>query len=277
MAEINGVFIDDVFAKQIPIIMEKVLKKDEDKVLLFDGREGSGKSVLAMQVAKALDPNFSIDKIAFSAEEFIKLLKSPDRKKGDFILLDEAFNSASSRASLTYINRSMIGVATEMRQLNLFVGIVLPSFFDLDKYFALWRCETLFHVYKNKKGDRGQYVIFPFKKKMKLFLKGKKMYNYGCVKSPYPPCKFTKKYVINEDDYRAKKAKAFKTRKVTMLEVKWKERTIKAIKYLYINLQMSSSEVGSLLEITPENVRKIIQYSGFDIRDGEFEPVKSVI
>lgn len=247
MAEINGVFIDDVVAKQIPAFKKAVLKQDRDKIFLFDGREGSGKSVLAMQLAKALDKNFDESKICFTAEDFIRLLKSPDRKKGDFILLDEAFNSASSRASLSYINKSMISVATEMRQLNLFVGIVLPSFFDLDRYFALWRCETLFHVYFNKKGQRGQYVIFPFKKKLKLYIKGKKMYNYGCVKSPYPPCRFFKTYVIDEMKYRQVKAEAFRTRKKERNEAKFKARLIKLINHLHIVEKYQYNQVAEIL------------------------------
>lgn len=213
MAVINGVTIDNVTAKHIPIFVNQVLKKDRDKHLLVDGREGSGKSMLAMQLAKAMDPNFNIDKIAFNADQFEKLVKDPKRKKGDCILLDEAFSSASARSSLSHINKAMITVATEMRQLNLFVIIVLPSFFDLDRYFAIWRCDTLFHVYFNKKGERGQYIIFPFRKKLKLYMKGKKMYNYNVVKSPYPACSFTKQWVVDEQQYRLRKAQAFRERK----------------------------------------------------------------
>lgn len=215
MARINGVFIDDLLASQIPNFKRQVMKQDRDKILLFDGREGTGKSVLAMSVAKALDNDFSIDKIAWNHEQFISLIKDPKRKKGDFILLDEAFSSVGARNSLSSINKAMITIATEMRQLNLYIGIVLPSFFDLDRYFAIWRCETLFHTYFNKKGARGQYLIFPFNKKKTLYIKGKKMYNYNVVRSPYRPCRFFRTYVIDEMEYRKRKAEAFRKRENT--------------------------------------------------------------
>jgi len=140
-------------------IRKAVITKDRDFVMIIDGEEGSGKSVLAQQVAKKLDPKFNMENICFNADQFISRLKKAP--KYSCIILDEAFSSANSRSSLTEVNRSLIGVATEMRQQNLFVIIVIPSFFDLDKYFALWRCRALFHVYFKKDGSRGSYIIFP--------------------------------------------------------------------------------------------------------------------
>ncbi len=255
MAYINDVFVDDIVAEQIPNFRNQVLKHDRDKVLLFDGREGAGKSVLAMQIAKALDPNFNIENIAFNHNQFIRLIKSPDRKKGDFILLDEAFSSTSSRASLSQINRAMITVATEMRQLNLFIGIVLPSFFDLDKYFAIWRCETLFHVYFNKHGKRGNYILFPFNKKKLLYINGKKYYNYGCVKSPYPPCRFTKAYVIDELEYRTRKARAFRKRELSIHEKKWKDRCKTFTVYLHDVYKMEDKAIAGIMGLSEDFVK----------------------
>jgi len=253
---INGVQMDNVLAQSIPRIRHDVLKRDRDKVLVVDGREGTGKSVFAMQLAKSLDADFSADKIFFNHETFIKGLKDPNRKKGDCILLDEAFSSASSRASMSSINRAMITVATEMRQLNLFVIIVLPSFFDLDKYFAIWRCETLFHVYFNKQGKRGQYIIFPFNKKKYLYINGKKHYTYGCVKSPYPPCQFTKTYVVDEAEYRAKKARAFRKREISDNMKKVKDRFVILLNYLKTRHQTTDKEMGEVLGIDSDTVQK---------------------
>ena len=107
--------MDGIMQKFIPKWKNDVLKKDKDKVIAVDGREGSGKSVLAQQLAVHLDPNFNLSKIAFSAEEFMAMIKSPERKKGDCIILDEAFLAANSRSSMSTINRAMVGLATEMR------------------------------------------------------------------------------------------------------------------------------------------------------------------
>ena len=252
-------YISNIIKQRIPEWKKDVLERDKDKVIVIDGREGSGKSVLAQQLASALDPNFNIDKIAFNSIQFISKIKSPKRKKGDCIILDEAFSAANSRASMSSVNRAMIGIATEMRQLNLFVIIVLPSFFDLDKYFAIWRCDVLLHVYFNKEGKRGNYIIFPFHKKKRLYLNGKKLYDYNCVKSPYPPCAFTKGYVVDEMEYRKRKAEAFRVRAVSGREEMWKERTIKLILFLKKNYGLIDKEIAEITGSTMDAMRKLRQ------------------
>lgn len=190
-------------------VKDRVINHDADFVIVLDGEEGSGKSVLAQQLASVLDPNFNIDKIAFNAEEFMNLVRNPERKAGDCIILDEAFAGLNARQSLSKINRAVVGLATEMRQLNLFCIIVLPSFFDLDRYFALWRCRALFHVYIDKEGRRGQYKVWKKKEKENLYLLGKKLYNYHAWRPKWRPFNFPKGYVVDEKEYRSRKIKAF--------------------------------------------------------------------
>lgn len=192
-------------------VRHRVIHHDADFVIVVDGEEGSGKSVLAQQLASVLDPEFNIDKIAFNAEEFLKLVRDPNRKAGDCIILDEAFSGLNARQSLSKINRAVVGLATEMRQLNLFCIIVLPSFFDLDRYFALWRCRALFHVYLDKNGQRGQYKVWKKKEKESLYLLGKKLYNYRAWRPKWRPFNFPKGYVVDEKEYRSRKAKAFQS------------------------------------------------------------------
>lgn len=235
---------------QIPRWKNDVLKKDKDKVIVIDGREGSGKSALAQQLASNLDPEFNIDKITFTAEEFMNAVKSPSRKKGDCIILDEAFLAANSRSAMSQINKAMVGLATEMRQLNLFVIICLPSFFDLDKYFALWRTDLLIHTYFDKQGNRGRYILWGASKKKQLYLNGKKFYNYSCVKSPYPACRFNKGYAVEEEEYRKRKQEAFRKEKVSQREVMWKERALKLIK----EFKLSPTAVGEVWNLNRKTI-----------------------
>ena len=44
--------------------------------------KNSGKSVLAMQLASYLDPNFNLDQVVFNSDQFLKLIKDPKTKKG---------------------------------------------------------------------------------------------------------------------------------------------------------------------------------------------------
>lgn len=232
--------IDRAVKPELDKVKEIVLKKDRDWVTVIDGEEGVGKSVLAQQIAKYLDPDFTIRNLVFTADNFIKAIKNPENGKGTAIVLDEAFNAANARASMSEVNRSMAGVATEMRQRNLFILIVLPSFFDLDRYFALWRCKSLFHVYFTDAEDR-RYIVFPKMQKKYLYLAGKKTYNYSKPKSPYPPLVFPHIYTVNEDEYREKKSQAFRKRNVSHQARKWLEQRNAYIK-AYINATKCSLE-----------------------------------
>lgn len=239
-------WVDPIIRKELEKIRTRVLTKDRDFVAVYDGEEGVGKSVLAQQHAKILDPNFTLDNIVFTAETFIQKIKDPETKKGACIILDEAFNSANSRASLTEINRSMVGLATEMRQKNLFVLMVLPSFFDLDRYFALWRCRALFHVYFTPEEER-RYIAFDKDTKKLLYLAGKKSYNYTYPKAPFPPCNFYNHYTVNEEEYRKKKAEAFKHRTVSFRAKQWLEQRNTLIRHIYNNYAVTYEGISSIL------------------------------
>lgn len=278
MVKKDEYFIDPVLLKELEKIKKAVTQKDRDYVMVIDGEEGSGKSVLAFQIAKYLDKKFCLDKITFNSDQFINLLKKSN--KYSCIILDEAFNSANSRASLTEVNRSLIGVATEMRQRNLFVIIVIPSFFDLDKYFALWRCRSLLHVYFKEDGARGQYIIFPKNKKKYLYLMGKKFYDYSKPVSPYPPCSFNNYYAVNEEDYRYKKAEAFRKRTVSNLARRWKAQRDALINELYHNLKLNTSKYEQIFlkwgakPVSQREIQRLVQLYGVDnpnevIEEGE--------
>lgn len=245
MPMMEGLWIAPLMMKELDKVKNRVLNKDRDFVAVVDGEEGVGKSVLAQQIAAYLDPEFNIDKIVFNSDNFLKIIKDPKTKKGSCILLDEAFSAANNRASLTEVNRSMIGVATEMRQKNLFILMVLPSFFDLDKYFALWRCRALFHVYFTPEEDRN-YVIFPKDSKKFLYLTGKKTYSYSKPRSPYPPFHFPNVYTVDETEYRKKKSEAFKKRTVSNQARNWLMQRNAYIKYIMSTLGIAQDDVAKI-------------------------------
>jgi len=203
--EEKDLYVDGHLHEQIENkIKVKVGKKDNDWVWIIDGTEGSGKSVLAQQLAKLLDPSFNIDRMCMSPKEFTKAVLSA--KKGQCVVFDEAFTGLSSRASLTEINKLLVSLMMEMRQKNLYVIIVMPTFFLLDRYVALFRARGLIHVYL-KNGKRGRWVYFNNKKKKLLYLQGKKLFNYSKPKSKFRG-RFYDNYTIDEALYREKKAKA---------------------------------------------------------------------
>jgi hypothetical protein len=185
----------------------KLIAQDDDRVYIVDGRERSGKSVFTIQQAKYLDPNFDVQNICFSPDEFIKVIRTA--KKGSCIVFDEAFRGLSNRAALSKVNKMIIQALMEVGQRNLIIFIVLPSFFLLDIYPAMLRSVALFHIYK-KDNKRGYWRLYNFNKKARLYQTGlKKGWSY---KIPYVRIsgRFFNKYPIDEEAYRMKKEESLK-------------------------------------------------------------------
>lgn len=189
-----------------------VIKKDWDMIFAVDGSEGSGKSVLAMQMGYYCDPSLTVDRIVFTAKEFRTAIITAE--KYQTVIYDEAYTGLNSRAAMSLINRTLVGVLAEIRQKNLFIFVVMPCFFDLDKYVALWRSRALIHVYTGKNFERGFFSFYNVDKKKYLYIEGKKFYSYG---KPRPNFigRFTNSYPIDEKEYKKRKRDSLMAREET--------------------------------------------------------------
>ncbi len=220
-------------------IIPSLHKKDKDCIIAIDGGEGCGKSTLAMQIGKRVDPTLDLSRIVFDAESFKQAIFKA--KKGQCVIYDEAFTGLSSRTSLSGINTALVSLMMQMRQKNLFVILVLPTFFLLDKYAALFRTVALFHVYENK-GVRGYFRVYNKSKKKYLYLYGKKDYSYTAKgkQNEFIKTKFKGRFYgvfalgdeKVEDKYRKKKAKALEETQKNPLsagQLKYKDQRDRAI------------------------------------------------
>jgi len=199
----DSFYMESKLLKNLKDIKKKLNDDDEDYVLCVDGREGSGKSVLGMQIAQAIDPTLSLERICMNAGQFKQAIYNA--KKGQAVIFDEAFSGLSSRSSMSEVNRMLVSLMMQMRQKNLFVVVVLPTFFMLDKYVAIFRSRGLIHVHKVR-GKR-YFMVFNHKKKKLVYLTGKQLFTFGKIRTRFTG-RFYGKYVIDEDEYRKKKAKA---------------------------------------------------------------------
>jgi len=206
-SKIYNFYIDKKLKEQLDSKVKSALgQKDEDYLIAVDGEERAGKSTFAMQIGKYIDPSLSLDRVCFSPDEFRKAIINAE--PGQCVIFDEAYRGLSAKGALTEVNRILVSLMMEMGQKNLFVIVVLPTFYLLEKYVALWRARVLFHIYR-RNTQKGFWVCFNKKKKKLLYLKGKKDYGYGYVKSGFRG-RFSKKYVIDEQEYRNKKAESLK-------------------------------------------------------------------
>lgn len=192
----------DGYMKENLDLAKKVIKKDWDMLFVYDGNEGSGKSVKALQDAYYCDPTLTIDRVVFTPEEFKAAILNADKYTA--VVYDEAYTGLSSRATMSLINRTIVTMLAEIRQKNLFVFIVLPCYFDLDKYVALWRSRALIHVRTGQEFQRGFFSFYNVTKKKELYVLGKKYYSYGRPKPNFYG-RFTGHYTVDEEEYRKKK------------------------------------------------------------------------
>lgn len=234
-------------------ILPSLQKKDKDCIICIDGAEGSGKSTLALQLGKYADPTLDLSRVCFSAEDFREEVFKA--KKGQCIIYDEAFTGLSSRSSLSGINRALVSLMMQMRQKNLFVIIVLPTYFLLDKYVALFRTRALFHVYETG-GRRGYYKVYNKKTKKMLFLLGRQTYSYfpTKVRANIRRCRFYGVYALGDDKdeakYREKKAKALETSEKTPMtagQIKYREQRDVLLFLLKTKLDLTYMDMSNLL------------------------------
>lgn len=262
-------------------IIPSLHKKDKDCFIAIDGKEGSGKSTLGLQIAKYVDPSFNLSRVVFSADEFRDAIFKAH--KGQAIVYDEAFTGFSSRTSLSKVNNVLVSLTMQMRQKNLFVIIVLPTYFLLDKYIALFRTKALIHVFENK-GIRGYFRLYNSKLKLRLYLAGSKTYSYNTklVKTRFKG-RFYGKFALGDAQteklYRKKKEEslnATESNPMTAGQVKYKEQRDLVIwllrkklelnyrqleDYLLeygidISFQQLSKICGKFGDIEPENTKK---------------------
>lgn len=256
--------MDKLLYEQLTMnVQPQVQKRDFDYLFIIDGEEGSGKSVFAMQLGKVLDPNLTINNIAFTPGEFTEYVTKS--RKHQCIIFDEAFTGLSSRAAFSEINRLLVELMMEMRQRNLFVIIVMPTFFMLERYVALHRSKCLFHVYINKKGQRGHWTFYNKSYMKYIYINNKKGFTYprkAAMRGTYPNF-----YTVNEEMYRQKKKEALKVKFKTVERSKYMRQRNKYIQILYQEFDLTQTAISDLsikygINITQKQISNILSESG---------------
>lgn len=234
-------------------IIPSLHKKDKDCVFIIDGAEGGGKSTLAFQIGRYVDPTLNLDRICFTADSFKEAIFKA--KKGQCIIFDEAFTGLSSRSSLSGINRMLVSLMMQMRQKNLMVIIVLPTFFLVDKYVAIFRARALIHVFESR-GRRGYYRVYNKKLIKLLYLTGKPTYSYNTkkIRTKFRG-RFYGVFALGDEkvdeEYRKKKAKALEeTEKAptSSAQVKYKEQRDLMIYLMKRELKFKLKQMANFLD-----------------------------
>lgn len=188
--------------------MRNIQTNDRDIFVIVDGRERVGKSVLAQVIGWiASRGTLTLKNICLTAEEFADRVTNCD--KGDVIIFDECYLGMSSSDAMRRYNRMIKQLVVTCGQKNLFVILVLPSVFDINKYMALHRADALIHAFEHKR-RRGFFAYYDHKKLRYIYMKGKQYYSYTRIKPNFTGW-FKNFYAVDEDAYRSKKLEAMKS------------------------------------------------------------------
>ena len=230
-------------------IAVKMVHHDMDFVCIIDGLERAGKSVLALQLALYVDPSFNLSRVVFNSVDFKKAVTGA--KKYQAVIYDEAMSGLASRTTMSYVNIMLVKALAEIGQKNLFVFIVLPSFFELDKYPAIHRSRCLLHVYM-KGLRRGFFTFYDINKKRDLYLLGKKAYKY-LVPANFIG-RFTNYYAVDEKEYRRLKHKSLTATRNTPAEMRMKTMRDSLINWCFKDLKKEK-------EAIIKGIRKYCEFS----------------
>lgn len=251
--------IDGYLLANLDNMKKEVIKKNYDGFILVVGREGYGKTTLSMQVAKYCDPTFNLDRVVFTADQFLSAVEKAEKYQA--IVFDETMGYLSSRGSMSKFNRALIKVMSEMRSKNLFIFLNIPNLFMMDWYVAQHRTTGLLYVYK-----RGCFASYNYPTKKKLYREGKRFHTYHIP--PNFRGSFVKHFVVDKDDYEKKKQDAInswvKDSKKELKKPKHLKQRDELIKRCYDDGLLTSEQLGEMMDVKPQSIINISKYKKDD-------------
>lgn len=209
--KLPGYYMEEVLKDNLDI-MVKAIVRDMMFVGIVSGHGGVrvGKSVLTQQIgwyltdavnkAHNVNNSFTTDNICFDGDALISTAMKA--KPYSVIVLDEGDDLTESYWS---------GLAKKLRrffrkcgQLNLFILILIPDYFELPRPYAITRSNFLIDVKFEGEFERGFFKFYSAEKKRELYYRGRKFGNYNAADCSFQG-RFFDFYVVDEKKYKEKK------------------------------------------------------------------------
>lgn len=265
-------------------ICEK-LEQEGDSFTVIVGKEGSGKTTLALQMAAWTSPTtFKIDHICYNAEQYLKKVKELiEKRKADLddsserisVVLDEAALDLFSRKSMSKSNIDLSQVFFIQRILNIHVILCIPDFFGLDTIVREHRVATLITMlnkrglYKGITGKGIQIIIKNYKRYGKNINSHPVPYGtfwQGTFNKPFPNTINTKEYlknkILNVDDFVQKCLKGLDdTTKLMPLSKVYDQIGCSRRKLIGLvkSGDLDGKKIGDQWFITPESAKSLFR------------------
>lgn len=217
----------------------------------------SHNSVFAQQIGKYLtekvneeykiNNEFTLNNICFKGEDLIE--KSFEVPKYSVIILDEGDDLVEHYWSK--LAKNLRRFFRKCGQLNLFLILIIPDFFELPRPYALTRSICLMDVHFYGKFQRGFFKFYNFKRKRELYLKGKKLANYDAVGDNFEG-RFANTYTVPEQEYRKRKQKDLEEQELKEKSPSEiiRETKIDLFKKVYANIEIKTKRLSQIFGIS---------------------------
>lgn len=222
-----GRYIDGTYYENLSILARKI---GDDMTFLglvssSTLEVGTGKSTFVQQTGEIwtelvnekynTDLTFDMKNIVFNSEDLID--RAFNLPRYSCLILDEGDDLDTHYYSK--LARTLRKFFRKCRQLNLFILVILPNFFQIPSAYAISRSVFFIDVRFKDEFERGYFSFYSFKKKKKLYIIGKKTQDYDCVGEDFSG-RFLKGYAVPEQEYiRAKRLDMLRDNEAEQLKV----------------------------------------------------------
>ncbi len=229
----DGGYIDRTLSANLDILAKKI-KNDMHFLILITGHDGvgNGKSTLMTHVGSYLtwkinqlhgtENTFTSRNMTFNGRQLER--RSFELPQFSVVGLDEGDDLTIH--GMKDLASNLKKYFRKCRQLNQILILILPSFFELPKFYALSRSTFLLDVQFKGEFERGFFEFYSSQKKKLLYLKGKREWDYNCVNSDFHG-KFFSSYCFFPD--LEKNTQQYKEDKYQDMVVEEKQLTPKEI------------------------------------------------
>ncbi len=129
------------------------VEQDWDVMIVVDGERGSGKSALAQEIGRRVDPAFSPRQVALSAREMLRLYGT--LRRGQVAIYDESALGLLSRTFMSEEAIALVQAALIGRKLGITTVLAIPDLMLLDVAFRESILKYRITVESRAEGQRG--------------------------------------------------------------------------------------------------------------------------
>jgi hypothetical protein len=163
----NGYAYTDPLPAFVDRAVYKVQREHVASLILVDGGLGSGKSTMAAQMLRQIDPGFVATEESFKLRyllggtALLETAVNAHEKGAKGLIFDEAGIDLSSRSAMSTMNRNLNSFFQLYRALKLVVILVLPSLKIMDRrllYYEIHRFQV--HTHSKVHGSYTRYRLW---------------------------------------------------------------------------------------------------------------------